>query len=187
MASKNKRWAFTLIEVTVALTIGAFVLMLAERLFATIGDGGRVLLTARTALDHEANARRWLTAAFLSLEAGLDGARSFEGHPTQVTFSSWLETGDGWFTPHRITLGVGHGRLLAQQPADTVTLADSVGDVAFDYLLEPGADARWVREWISGVSAPLAVRVRIARQGRGSATSGWVVTDTLLLLIKERG
>ena len=35
MASKNKRWAFTLIEVTVALTIGAFVLMLAERLFAT--------------------------------------------------------------------------------------------------------------------------------------------------------
>jgi prepilin-type N-terminal cleavage/methylation domain-containing protein len=175
------RRGFTLIEVIVALTIGTFVVVVAQRLFAAVGDGGRELLAARTALDREANARRWLAATFLSLDVGLEGARSFDGHRGQVTFSSWLQTEGGWLAPRRITLAVDSARLVARvTPGATVTLADSVTDVGFDYLLEPGSDAHWVREWISTVSAPLAVRVRIARLGR-------VVTDTLLLLIKERG
>src|SRR6185436_14777953 len=103
---RDKRRGFTLIEVLVALTIGALVVVLAQRLFAAVGDGGRELVTARTALDREANARRWLAAAFLSLDAGLEGARSFEGHPAEVTFSSWLETEGGWFAPCRVTISV---------------------------------------------------------------------------------
>jgi prepilin-type N-terminal cleavage/methylation domain-containing protein len=178
---------FTLIEVIVALTIGALVVVLAARLFAAVGDGGRDLVAARTTLDRDANARRWLAAAFLSLDAGLEGGRSFEGHPAQVTFSSWLETEGGWFAPRRVTLAVDKAHLVARlTPGSTVTLADSVTDVGFDYLLEPGADAHWVREWISRVSAPLAVRARISR-GRGTGDGGLVVCDTLLLLIKERG
>ena len=68
---------------------------------------------------------------------------------------------------------------------ESILLADSVTDVAFDYLLEPGEEAKWMREWISPVSAPLAVRIRIQR-GTGKGEAGMVV-DTLLLLIKERG
>jgi prepilin-type N-terminal cleavage/methylation domain-containing protein len=184
----HRERGFTLIEVIVALTIGALVVLLAERLFATVGDGGRALVAARTALDREANARRWLAAAFLSLDVGLEGARSFEGHPGGVTFSSWLETEGGWFAPRRVTLAVDSVRVAARlTPGATVPLEDSVTDLAFDYLLEPGADAHWVREWISRVSAPLAVRVRVTRRGRGMGDGGRVVTDTLLFLIKERG
>ena len=51
--------------------------------------------------------------------------------------------------------------------------------VRFDYLLVPGADARWVMEWHSQVSAPLAVRVTL------SHTGGEV--DTMLYLVKPRG
>jgi len=47
-----------------------------------------------------------------------------------------------------------------------------------DYLLEPGASTTWVREWISSVSAPLAVRLRI-----GYAEHA----DTLLLFVGPRG
>src|SRR2546425_360660 len=78
----------SLIEVMVALTIGALVVLLAERLFAAVGDASRQLRAARTALDREANARRWLAATFLSLEAGPE-AGSFEGHADHVVFASW--------------------------------------------------------------------------------------------------
>jgi len=168
---------FTLIEVIVALTIGAFVVLLAERLFATVGDAGRQLAEARHALDREANARRWLTVAFLSLEAGPE-AGGFEGHPNRVAFSSWQLAPGGWSVRERVTLGVVGSHLVAAVGSGSVTLADSVRDLGFDYLLEPGVEARWAREWISSVSAPLAVRVRMSR----GATA-----DTLLFLIKERG
>ena len=63
---------------------------------------------------------------------------------------------------------------------------DSVAELALDYLLEPGAESRWVREWVSPVSAPLAVRMRIEKAGCGTRDARCVV-DTLLFLIKERG
>ena len=68
--------------------------------------------------------------------------------------------------------------IAAVDQADTLVLADDAHTVAFDYVLEPGADAQWAREWISPVSAPLAIRVRL---------TGATQVDTLLLLVKERG
>ena len=65
-------------------------------------------------------------------------------------------------------------------------MSDSVTDAGFDYLLEPGVESRWVREWVSPVSAPVAIRVRVTR-GLGMGDERRVVTDTLLFLIKERG
>ena len=64
-------------------------------------------------------------------------------------------------------------------PGEPLVLVDDAPEVAFDYLLEPGADARWVRQWVSPVTAPLAVRIRVARASPAAV-------DTQLLLIKER-
>ena len=50
--------------------------------------------------------------------------------------------------------------------------------------LEPGERSRWVQEWRSPSTAPLAVRMRIRR---GAASDGVARTDTLLLLVGERG
>jgi len=169
---------FSLIEVMVALTMGALVVLLAGRLFAAVGDAGQELRAARTALDREANARRWLAATFLSLDVGPE-AGPFQGNRDQVAFVSWQLTSGGWFAGHRVRLAVDRGRLIAAvAPRDSVTLADSVRGLGVDYLLEHGAEAHWVREWVSAVSAPVAVRLRIARAGG---------VDTLLFLIKERG
>ncbi len=95
-----------------------------------------------------------------------------------MAFSSWQLAPGGWSVRERVTLGVVGSHLVAAVGSGSVTLADSVRDLGFDYLLEPGVEARWAREWISSVSAPLAVRVRMSR----GATA-----DTLLFLIKERG
>jgi prepilin-type N-terminal cleavage/methylation domain-containing protein len=173
---------FTLIEVMLALTLSALVVLLAHRIFSGVVDGSTRLREARTALDRDANARRFLEEAFGSLDVGTEGAGGFAGHPERVEFATWQRVPGGWLERQRMVLGVEQGTLVARGD-EAIALRDSVAGVAFDYLLEPGANATWVREWISPVSAPVAVRVRVA--GCGKRDAGCV--DTLLFLIGPRG
>ncbi len=176
---------FTLLEVLLALSLGALVVLLAHRIFTGVLAGVRRLDEARVALDREQNARRWLEAAVGSLEVG-DGAGPFAGHPDRVEFGSWQLTPEGWLVRRRLSLARLGDRLVAGIAGrDLGVLADSVAQIQFDYLLEPGENATWVREWISPVSAPLAIRLRVTRAGRGERGAG--VVDTLLCLVGPRG
>ena len=181
-----RRDGFTLLEVLVALAIGGIVLLTAERIFAGVGEGGRRLVAARAQLDREANGRRWLKNTFLSLELGQAGGEGFEGRADRVRFTAWQLAPGRWFERQAVDLESVNRRFVGLVGGTPLLLADSVTDVAFDYLLDPGADSHWVREWISPVSAPLAVRIRIQR-GTRNAEPGTVNVDTLLFLIKERG
>ncbi|HWZ28405.1 MAG TPA: prepilin-type N-terminal cleavage/methylation domain-containing protein [Gemmatimonadales bacterium] len=172
---------FTLIEVMIALTLSALVVLLAHEIFSGVVDGVARLDTARAALDRSANARRWLIEAFGSLQTGVDSAGSFEGHPDQVGFASWQRVAPSGLQRERILLHQAGKTLVAQRGAEVLVLKDSVARVAFDYLLEPGANTTWAREWLSPVSAPLAVRIRVAYLGLP------VRADTLLVLIGWRG
>lgn len=172
---------FTLIEVMVALMLSAIAVLLAHQVFSGVVDGVGRLDAARAELDRRSNARRWLTEAFGSLQAGVDSAGSFEGHPQQVAFSTWRRVAPGGLARERVQLDVAGSRLVAQTITGSLDLADSVRAVGFDYLLEPGAHTTWAREWLSPVSAPLAVRVRITYLGSPERA------DTLLLLIGGRG
>jgi len=168
---------FTLIEVLVALTIASLVLLAAHQMFTGAADGSKAIATEREALDRGRYARRWLKATILSLEP------PFDGRVNKISFTSWQLTPGGWFEPQPIAVERQGTQLVARPAGDTLTLADDVTGVAFDYLLDPGADSKWVGEWTSPVSAPLAVRVRIA--GCGKREAGCV--DTLLFLVRERG
>ena len=175
------RAGFTLIEVMIALTLSALVILLAHQIFSGVVDGVGRLESARAVLDRSANARRWLIDAFGSLQAGVDSAGSFEGHPDQVGFASWQRVAPSGLRRERIFLHQAGRSLVAQAGAGELALADSVAQVAFDYLLEPGATTTWAREWLSPVSAPLAVRIRVAYLGSP------LRVDTLLVLIGGRG
>jgi len=173
----RRRDGFTLIEVMVATAIAGVVIVAAHRIFTGVADGARAVAAARQSLDRSANARRWLKATFLSLEP------PFEGRANRASFTSWQLVPGGWFEQRPTQLVQDDSRFLGVIGAEPLRLAGGVSNVAFDYLLDPGADTKWVREWISPVSAPLAVRVRIA--GCGKRDAGCV--DTLLFLVKERG
>lgn len=168
-----------MLELLFALTLGALVVLVAHRLVAGVTEGTRRLEKERLQLDRAANARRWLVEAFGSLDVGSDGAGGFSGRPDEVEFATWLRDARARHRRDRLTLAVVEGRLMAQLAGgDPIMLGDSVTAVAFDYLLEPGAQATWVREWHSPVSAPLAVRVRLSRPAR---------VDTLLFIVGSRG
>ncbi len=178
---------FTLIEVLVAFTIGALVVLVAHQLFAAVAEGGGALVTARRVLDRDVNAHRWLEATFRSLDVGTEGAGGFEGRRDRVRFTSWLRTPDGWFERRALVLEREDGRLIANvTPGDPIALLDNVTNLQLDYLLEPGAESRWVQEWVSPVSAPEAVRLRVTRV-RKERQGERAVVDTLLFLIGERG
>ena len=176
---------FTLIEVLVALLLAALVVSLAHQVFSAVVAGARRVEAARATLDAHANRRRWLIEAFASLAAGPPPAGPFDGEPGRVHFTTWLQQADGGFAPTAVDLGVEQAALVARLASgDSLVLASRVARAAFDYLLVPGANARWVGEWISPVSAPLAVRLRITRE---DSTGTAAATDTLLLLIGARG
>lgn len=180
--NEERRSGFTLIEVLVALTIMGMVVLMAHPLLTVVTASARALQEARRVTDQHHLGQRWLRLALGSLEAGEDGA-SFHGQRDRLQFSSWLLVAEGWTRRHRLTLRVANGALVAEGVgADPLVLEDSVVNVDFDYLLEPGANTSWVRVWQSPISAPLAVRCRIAR-----SLNGRIETDTMLYLIRARG
>jgi len=184
----RERRGFTLIETLIALLVSSLVVLLAHQLFAGIAERGQTLISARATLDRDANARRWLRAAFLSLEVGTDSAGGFDGRRDHAAFAAWLLTAGGWCERRTIILARVADRFVASSPSgDALVLREQVTGVEFDYLLEPGADARWVREWVSPVGAPLAVRLRLTGPRWGSGDRGGAPVDTLFFLVKERG
>ena len=175
------RRGFTLIEVMVSLTLSAVVVLLAHQIFAGVVDGIARLDAVRARVTRRSNARRWLVDAFGSLQAGVDSSGPFEGHATTVSFTSWQRVPEGGLRRARILLERSGTDVVAQTLGGEIALVDSVSALAFDYLLEPGANTTWAHEWLSPVSAPLAVRIRIYYRGTP------VRADTLLLAIGGRG
>ena len=175
------RSGFTLVELTVAVTIAAIAVTLAAQIFAAASDSMEALRDVRNELDREMNARRWLGAAFMSMEAGPDQGLLFDGEPDRVSFATWLLTADGWYERERVVLSSDGDNLKANVGASrSIVLSDDVSSVEFDYLLERGEFAPWLSAWRSSLVLPMAVRIRLVR-GAGN------VSDTLLFVTKERG
>ncbi len=177
----RRQGGFTMIELLVALLLTGVVVALAHGVFTAVGDGTRTLVASRQTLDREQNAARWLAGAWGSLEVG-GAAGGFTGHPAQADFTTWLPTAGGWAVRRRVRLGLAQGAWVADTGGGALVLADAVQSVAYDYLLTPGAASRWVGDWVSPTSAPLAVRVRVRR-----APCRGACVDTLLFLIGPRG
>jgi prepilin-type N-terminal cleavage/methylation domain-containing protein len=175
---------FTLVEVLVSLVLAGMIALTAHGLFGAAVYGSAELRAARGSLDHRHEAHRLLGAMFLSVDVGTLHDTPFRGSPDRVAFSAWLQTSDGWFERTPIELSTNQQQLVAILPTgDPIVLSDSVAAIEFGYLLQPGADSRWVSEWISQVSAPLAVRIRLTRENH----QGRISRDTMVYLIKARG
>lgn|SRR5574341_213663 len=171
------RSGFTLIEVLVALTLAGFVVLAAHRIFGGVVDGVQRLTEAQRSLNRDANARALLAALIGSIEVNQQAA--FRGEPEGLAFTGWCADSLGRAVWRRAVLHLEGAALTLQGVyADPVRLADSVTAVRFDYLLQFGVEQRFVGEWSSEASAPVAVRLRLTRGA---------VTDTLLLLVGWRG
>jgi hypothetical protein len=168
-----------MIELLVALVVAGIVVMAAHRVFAAVIDGLERTAEARTAWDREANARRLLAVLASSIETGRAAGDGFQGEPSRVAFTAWHRDAWGRAVQGRIAIAVENDALVLRGVGpEPVSLMNEVTGLSLDYLLEAGATERFVQEWRSDASAPLAIRLRIVRAA---------VTDTLLLIVGERG
>ena len=167
------RSGFTLIEVLVALTIGAIVVLMVHDAFAGTTDLTVRLDGERTTQGERMGMRAFLTRAFGSLEIGTQQTHGFEGLPDRVAFSSALDGAQ----PTSLVIRAGNGRLVAE--GTSPIQLDGVAVLTCEYLLSFGSESRWVQEWHSPASAPLATRMRL-QHADGSV-------DTLLFIIGPRG
>jgi hypothetical protein len=167
------------VEVTCALAVGAVAVLLAYRVYGGVLDGAARLLAAQQTIDRSANARRLLTALVAGVEVGMVPGADFQGSRERVTFTTWTAGARGWAERRRVSVLASDGVLRVQGLApEPLQLADSVEALGIDYLLDFGAAERWGQAWMSEVSTPVALRLRVAHPGR---------TDTLLLLVGPRG
>ncbi len=159
----------------VALAIGGIVVALAHRSFGAAADFAVALRRSGAAHEEVMATRDVLTRVLGSVDAAAGGSAGFRASPSRIVTTTWL---DG--ARRDVEVVVRERRLVVALQRDTLRLMRAM-DFAAEYLLEFGAEARWVRGWQSAVSAPLAVRLRIAR----GDFSG--ITDTLLIAIGPRG
>ena len=176
--SRSRRGGFTLLEILVALAIAGTAVLLAHQVFAAAVHGVESLRSARRDLDTASNSRRWLASAIGSIEVGRHGDVPFDGRPHEATFSTYLLSERGWLERDVVTLEVAAGGLMARTTRKAIMLAPEASSLDIDYLLEPGLGSKWVSRWVSPVSAPLVIRLRLALGGQ---------VDTMLFLTGPRG
>ena len=176
------RPGFTLLELVVALGVGALALLAARSALVQIAGAADVALAVAQAADREANAERLLRATVGQLETGVQPERAFAGDEHAATFATWCDVPSGQHVPCRARLAADSagGRpvltltlTVAGRP-DTVVLRKATQSIALRYLTTPEAGGRWVPFWPPAITPPLALGV-VAD------------ADTLVLRIGARG
>jgi prepilin-type N-terminal cleavage/methylation domain-containing protein len=166
------RNGFTLVEVTLALTIGAMVLAVLGEMVGGAITAGRSLERERADLDTAAVAVAWLRMAFRNAEAGQPGDVQFDGTQEYVRYSTRIPGPNGWHSLDVVRIQLEESAIVMQsERLGTLRLLSRVHALHFDYLERLGAHSPWLPAYQSPASPALAVRMRIERSES---------TDTLL-------
>lgn len=173
------RPGFTLVEVMVALTVSAIVLLGARMLLEQLGDNASRTVAAAGRADGEANGERLLRDLAGRLEVGTDGVAQFSGEATGTRFSSWCDVPSGWQERCAVTVAVRNEQERASLVAtlaggDSIVVLSRTQPIELRYLDDPRAGGRWFTSWGAGITAPLAFAVISGR-------------DTMIVRIGERG
>lgn len=173
------RRGFTLVEVMVALTVSAIVLLTVRAMFEALTGTAMLVSDAARAQDGLRNSERELRGLVALAIAPRSTADRFDGSADAATFSTWCTAPEGWLRPCRVTLGI---RGDSSGTALMFGALDRRSSVAFRrrglmelrYLVPSEWRDSWVATWRSTSSPPLAIAIVSP-------------TDTVLLRVGDRG
>jgi len=172
-----ERGGFTLVELLVALSIGAVVLVGARTLLEGLGDHAAATVRAARGADARANTERTVRQVVSNVSLAPDLQPTFVGTPSEAGFGSWCPAARGGLESCRVRLFVRSG---GAEPV--VVLSLSTGEqlvvrhgapALLRYLADAAGGGRWYSQWNDILSPPLAIGVIAG-------------PDTLLLRIGER-
>ena len=175
------RRAFTVIELLVALAIGATAVLIVRLGVEVIAQASVSISRAARRTDREANRDALVRGLLGRVESGITPDDRFVGDAQIMAFTTWCDAPGGYQSRCRIRLeATAHGssdtiRLL--MPDDAVAVWTDIRTIDFRYLVIPTPDG-WRPTWNDPVRAPLAISIRFARDGE---------PDSVFVRIGERG
>ncbi len=176
----RERGAFTLVEVLVALTVSAVVLLGARALLESVADGTERIVSSSDAAAREVNDERTMRQLVWTVEVAGPDTLLFEGSRTSARFATWCATADGWLarcTAEMILSATGDSSValqVATSAGDELRLTYPSRRGALLYLERPDHGGRWVPAWPARIVPPLAIGVVLD-------------TDTVIVRVGERG
>lgn len=173
------RRGFTLVEVLVALVLGGFLALLAQRTWAVAGDVSRIITTQEAEAGDRASLRRWLEEIVGSMDTGTPGASEFRGTDATLSGTAWVTTPEGWQERMSVELRLAGPLVICQSGRGQLELGPALW-WRLDYLSGAGTEVRWYPEWQSQVTLPRAVRIQLGHQGTQEV-------DTVLVVLGQRG
>lgn len=163
-----QRFGFTLLELTIAIAIGALIVLATRELVERLEVTSRIL-QRRTRHDlRRATADELLRSVVGQIEAGRDSLgstdMSFVGTRTQAELTTWCQVPGGWEERCRVELRVVASENVTVLQLTSTTLStlvlDSLSHAAgLAYLVDAGNGGRWVSRWDVSPYAPLAIGV----------------------------
>lgn len=177
MLERRLPTGFTLLEVTVALTIGGMALAGAVALLGGMGNRAEAITRAAAHVDRDANAERLLRTLVANVDPSADSSRTLAGDARSVTFHAWCETPAAWLDRCTVRVffehsqGVTSLKLAVAPPAGAseIVLRNGLQTGSLRYLVDPKQGGTWASSW-QHIVVPAAVAVIMDR-------------DTLLLAV----
>lgn len=156
------RRGFTLLEVMVALAVGAFVLTGAWTLVVSVSDAADQVTRESEAADREANDIELIRGLVRRTEVDIRSTLVFRGGPDSASFASWCDVPQGWSERCLVTLmpvrTSGMTTLHLRTSSGlylTMQGRPAVGGLVFlDQSVEP---REWRKHWDSATARPSAV------------------------------
>jgi prepilin-type N-terminal cleavage/methylation domain-containing protein len=157
----DERAGFTLVELLVALSIGAVVLVSARTLLDGLASHTRVAVQAMHSADARANSERMAQQIFGNAALAPGQAASFAGTPTEATFESWCPSPRGGLEPCHVRLAIvnADGKpavVLSMPEGQTMTLLRG-RPARLRYLSSAADGGHWDDAWKAFQTPPLAV------------------------------
>ena len=173
------RRAFTLLEVLVALSIGAMIVLGARALTDGLFVEAQRISTASVQADASANAERYLRRIVGQIQLRKDIGATFRGAEWAAEFTSWCDSPRGSQERCRVSLVVERADgapflVMHSSIGERLVLLRATQGIQLRYLADPAAGGSWIQRWGEGLSAPAAIGVIED-------------ADTLIIRIGERG
>jgi prepilin-type N-terminal cleavage/methylation domain-containing protein len=176
---RRDRTGFTMIEVIVALTLSAIVLVSARAMLGALdGNASRIRQAAATA-DKAANIEETFRRLIGLTEVGPQVQAPFAGDSRSVTFGTWCEVPSGWLERCETLIRFEKRRgvlqlVIRSSVGSSFVLRDSLRYGELRYLTSADNGGIWLSTWGPGVTSPLAIGVILD-------------ADTLMIPIGDRG
>lgn len=148
------RTGFTLLEVVVALLIGAVAITAGAMLFAGLDDRAAAIERGGRVADHAGNGEGLVRSLMADLDVGGAATAPLTGSGRDVRFRTWCQDTRGWLdrcTAHlELRGGTGTSSLwlsLTSRETTVIDLRDDVHRGAMLYLRDVAGRGTWSTTW----------------------------------------